>query len=248
MGGEKSSHASGCPCGVGSPPHGRGKGLLAVEAGDTVGITPAWAGKRVRRRRKYPCYRDHPRVGGEKPTSKLQSVYRKGSPPHGRGKVANANQASVPHGITPAWAGKRPAGPCGRRRSWDHPRIGGEKGTGQIAVRSIAGSPPHRRGKGVAVAGVPVAGGITPAQAGKSPSCPTHSAARRDHPRMGGEKEPYSVFRLSQQGSPPHRRGKVSVMLSIPAHIGITPAWAGKSPASQPWSPPLWMMVIRPRP
>ena len=30
-------------------------------------------------------------------------------------------------------------------------------------------------------------------------------------------------------GSPPHRRGKVSVMLSIPAHIGITPAWAGKS-------------------
>ena len=167
MGGEKSSHASGCPCGVGSPPHGRGKGLLAVEAGDTVGITPAWAGKRVRRRRKYPCYRDHPRVGGEKPTSKLQSVYRKGSPPHGRGKVANANQASVPHGITPAWAGKRPAGPCGRRRSWDHPRIGGEKGTGQIAVRSIAGSPPHRRGKVRNERNEIMEVRITPAQAGK---------------------------------------------------------------------------------
>ena len=187
-------------------------------------------------------------MGGEKASLPSKLVILSGSPPRGRGKGYEEEENIHVTGITPAWAGKRPAGPCGRRRSWDHPRIGGEKGTGQIAVRSIAGSPPHRRGKGVAVAGVPVAGGITPAQAGKSPSCPTHSAARRDHPRMGGEKEPYSVFRLSQQGSPPHRRGKVSVMLSIPAHIGITPAWAGKRAASQPWSPPLWMMVIRPRP
>ena len=169
MGGEKSSHASGCPCGVGSPPHGRGKGLLAVEAGDTVGITPAWAGKRVRRRRKYPCYRDHPRVGGEKPTSKLQSVYRKGSPPHGRGKVANANQASVPHGITPALAGKSSChvpGACPRR---DHPRAGGEKMTRRYSSVPVPGSPPRGRGKVEEQMKVANHRRITPAWAGKRP-------------------------------------------------------------------------------
>lgn len=33
----------------GSPPRGRGKGLDAVEAAGFIGITPAWAGKRLKR-------------------------------------------------------------------------------------------------------------------------------------------------------------------------------------------------------
>ena len=49
-----------------------------------------------------------------------------------------------------------------------------------------------------------------------------------DHPRVGGEKEPYSVFRLSQQGSPPHGRGKGCRIHSGIKPPRITPAWAGK--------------------
>ena len=50
------------------------------------------------------------------------------------------------------------------------------------------------------------------------------------------------------EGSPPHRRGKGAGQSGNTAKSRITPALAGKSPASQPWSPPLWIMVIRPRP
>ena len=80
---------------------------------------------------------------------------------------------------------------------------------------------------------------------------------------MGGEKITDETIGTVIQGSPPRGRGKVYTILRIQLIFGITPAWAGKSAqsrraaqrsddrkgqASQPWSPPLWMMVIRPRP
>ena len=45
---------------------------------------------------------------------------------------------------------------------------------------------------------------------------------------MCGEKEPYSVFRLSQQGSPPRVRGKEWYLQGESPAPGITPACAGK--------------------
>ena len=167
-------------------------------------------------------------MGGEKKSSRCCTSIGLGSPPHRRGKVRPSSKTATPTRITPAWAGKRLLLLEFLLLYRDHPRMGGEK-------------PPIHSWLSVGT-------GITPAWAGKRRCTRLDAGHRRDHPRVGGEKEPYSVFRLSQQGSPPHRRGKVSVMLSIPAHIGITPAWAGKRAASQPWSPPLWMMVIRPRP
>ena len=167
-------------------------------------------------------------MGGEKTVGAAPPIHQRGSPPRGRGKVANANQASVPHGITPAWAGKRPAGPCGRRRSWDHPRVGGEKAELTAAVISAMGSPPRRRGKAGENHLVAQLPGITPAQAGKS--------------RLR------KMYRPAFTGSPPRGRGKEHRQGREGRSRRITPAWAGKSLASQPWSPPLWMMVIRPRP
>ena len=65
---------------------------------------------------------------------------------------------------------------------------------------------------------------------------------------MGGEKFVDESHFYKNLGSPPHGRGKEEVKALLHFNRGITPAWAGKSSASQPWSPPLWMMVIRPRP
>ena len=112
--------------------------------------------------------------------------------------------------------------------------------------------PPHMRGKVACADQTIQPDGITPAWAGKSPSCPTHSAARRDHPRMGG-KSMTAPGRSSQtgdhprvggekitdpfdlrlyRGSPPRGRGKALLLLDAGVVVGITPAWAGKSEAT----------------
>ena len=72
---------------VGSPPRGRGKALLLLDAGVVVGITPAWAGKRRCQLSTYTVVWDHPRVGGEKSGRADVAWLSQGSPPRGRGKV-----------------------------------------------------------------------------------------------------------------------------------------------------------------
>ncbi len=58
----------------------------------------------------------------------------------------------------------------------------------------------------------------------------------RDHPRVGGEKRFRGGSLQSQEGSPPHRRGKGFFVHLVHSFVGITPAWAGKSP--DPPTPP----------
>ena len=69
------------------------------------------------------------------------------SPPHMRGKAVRADDAAVPAGITPAYAGKR-------RRRWasgsqdrDHPRVCGEKSANPKVRDTMEGASPRMRGK-----------------------------------------------------------------------------------------------------
>ena len=71
----------------GSPPRMRGKVGLAFLHTFPVGITPAYAGKRVLSQRVLKSMEDHPRVCGEKPISCSRSVSVLGSPPRMRGKA-----------------------------------------------------------------------------------------------------------------------------------------------------------------
>ena len=98
VGGEKHLRDKFLEAFLGSPPHGRGKGLgLAVNVlGD--GITPAWAGKRTRSWRAYGCPWDHPRVGGEKIWAARLAVASRGSPPRGRGKAWHLSHGLLPCG------------------------------------------------------------------------------------------------------------------------------------------------------
>lgn len=169
-------------------------------------------------------------------------------PPHMRGKGSEPGTGSLQRRITPAWAGKRPLPSSGDTREWDHPRMGGEKYQSMAHRVRVTGSPPHGRGKVCARIRIAPVRGITPAWAGKSDSPPVCGWVWEDHPRVGGEKpRPYNPGRCPA-GSPPHGRGKADPRRHRTRQAGITPAWAGKNPASQPWSPPLWIMVIRPRP
>ena len=172
----------------------------------------------------------------------------RGSPPRRRGKGWRVVDHHPLPGITPAQAGKRYYVDPQVGVNRDHPRAGGEKLSNSTRNRSIMGLPPHRRGKGLFYNGRIRSNGITPAQAGKSSNLLVHGVLVQDHPRVGGEK-PCSFFSIKVSwGSPPRGRGKVFVHQVSPFDVGITPAWAGKCPASQPWFPPLWIMVIRPRP
>ena len=106
MGGEKFSHPLCSQLLTGSPPHGRGKGIHAVCCTPNNGITPAWAGKSDNPAVNKNDDRDHPRMGGEKLSGCVWLRAYAGSPPHGRGKALELENALLLNGITPAWAGK----------------------------------------------------------------------------------------------------------------------------------------------
>ena len=108
MGGEKGEYDTDSDNDTGSPPHGRGKGVVNGRAGLLVGITPAWAGKSMTAPGRSSRTGDHPRVGGEKAENLLPEICLPGSPPRGRGKACTARRRAALHGITPAWAGKSP--------------------------------------------------------------------------------------------------------------------------------------------
>ena len=71
--------------------------------------------------------------------------------------------------------------------------------------------------------------GITPAYAGKRYSKFKTLGAKRDHPRLCGEKFRHVASKGYTLGSPPPMRGKVVPVGVVTVSTRITPAYAGKS-------------------
>ena len=113
-------------------------------------------------------------------------------------------------------------------RSWDHPRVCGEKSGKSRPGKAGGGSPPRMRGKGVGAAHFAGYHGITPAYAGKRQVYICVSVHRKDHPRVCGEKMVDSRITRCWGGSPPRMRGKVIRFSNVNMYKGITPAYAGK--------------------
>ena len=72
-----------------------------------VGITPAYAGKRLPVTARCRSRGDHPRLCGEKSLAVYYSVSVVGSPPPMRGKGHFCTANPINPRITPAYAGKR---------------------------------------------------------------------------------------------------------------------------------------------
>ena len=132
-----------------------------------VGITPAYAGKRIPRPAAKSGTRDHPRVCGEKHSLVVALRLHLGSPPRMRGKGRQRRQELVWTGITPAYAGKRLFASFSVGNTWDHPRVCGEKSSARCTSPNQEGSPPRMRGKEVEELPECDYLGITPAYAGK---------------------------------------------------------------------------------
>ena len=145
----------------------RGKGADEQGVGGVAGITPAYAGKRVRcSQQALPCT-DHPRMCGEKRQDRLDYYVPQGSPPHVRGKGYWRMYKQSLLGITPACAGKSRLFFCSRLNPEDHPRMCGEKRGIRLPGSLGRGSPPHVRGKVDGCAQLWPFDRITPACAGK---------------------------------------------------------------------------------
>ena len=104
----------------------------------------------------------------------------------------------------------------------------GEKKMKKKPAGSLAGSPPHVRGKDALFVGITKQHRITPACAGKRINLDRFGGVTKDHPRMCGEKLFGQLDRTGVPGSPPHVRGKVFGQVLSALVLGITPACAGK--------------------
>ena len=175
------------PC-KGSPPRMRGKDHRAGGIGGAVGITPAYAGKRVYKVLAFQVCKDHPRVCGEKPAAGQGRKCIVGSPPRMRGKVNVRKRCNASRGITPAYAGKSKDKTSRPPAFQDHPRVCGEKNPQTIAFGVNMGSPPRMRGKACFFGNFHPGVGITPAYAGKRRGIAARLPLLRDHPRVCGEK------------------------------------------------------------
>ena len=133
-------------------------------------ITPAYAGKRLRRQAPRCQSEDHPRLCGEKRMYTLLDLLPWGSPPPMRGKVFDQIDQKQLSRITPAYAGKRWEGLKMAQDFEDHPRLCGEKFVQHLQCYLYTGSPPPMRGKAPARAHRRALDRITPAYAGKSPA------------------------------------------------------------------------------
>ena len=207
----------------------RGKAKCQLDNVRCGRITPAYAGKSFSPSACIGHYRDHPRVCGEKPGSKQPENPHQGSPPRMRGKGLSAPPACWQIGITPAYAGKRPAAWAGAWRTGDHPRVCGEKKRLSTCAQQAEGSPPRMRGKAIRHETGKGRQRITPAYAGKRLSMEHLCFVLRDHPRVCGEKHDSITNGYSNPGSPPRMRGKGGRCSVRSVRNGITPAYAGKS-------------------
>ena len=151
-------------------------------------ITPACAGKRMKSGSSWMNWWDHPRVCGEKCGYRLPFRSIVGSPPRVRGKVQPERDVQDAARITPAYAGKRCSARTPTFRTWDHPRVCGEKLWTWQRLKNPLGSPPRVRGKVIVDLVLTKGHRITPACAGKSLTREILLIVSRDHPRVCGEK------------------------------------------------------------
>ena len=228
MGGEEGLSKNSPVPSTGLPPRGRGRERHVVGNTDKLGITPAWAGKRIFSALGRMAVGDYPRVGGEELRGLFRGQEAKGLPPRGRGRGIILLTHETLERITPAWAGKS---------SWlmwlhgfakDYPRVGGEENPNLFEFLHDKGLPPRGRGRGDLRGSGGSYRGITPAWAGKRHTAASAAARWRDYPRVGGEEMCRTTPARGRRGLPPRGRGRGRRLKPSRPEHRITPAWAGK--------------------
>ena len=131
----------------GSPPRVREK-LRSFQTNlNSMGITPACAGKTPNKTPLVVTGQDHPRVCGKNQALRFVASTTPGSPPRVREKPSGETYPSSNDRITPACAGKTPPLPRFQQQDRDHPRVCGKNCNRSTTLSNKSGSPPRVREK-----------------------------------------------------------------------------------------------------
>ena len=191
------------------PPAHAGKSFLVSSLQLAFRDHPRACEEKLTGARLFLWEKDHPRACGEKLYRVGVNRPSPGSPPRMRGKAfGNIERRRIVR-ITPAHAGKSFCEAIAAPPASDHPRTCGEKSFILMTSLPATGSPPHMRGKVIALSVAVSSLSITPAHAGKRQSLSRRNQVVRDHPRACGEKKHPDSSQALWSGSPPRMRGKV---------------------------------------
>ena len=192
---------------AGSSPLARGLPPPRTSGGAHPRIIPARAGFTGSVGRRPGRGWDHPRSRGVYPLQPPDDAHGPGSSPLARGLRRAHPPDALPPGIIPARAGFTATGPPGRCSTGDHPRSRGVYTLMGLHDATLTGSSPLARG-------LPAQGGdligpsrIIPARAGFTPTSPSSSPSRPDHPRSRGVYVHAQPGRVGRLGSSPLARG-----------------------------------------
>ena len=152
----------------GSPPRMRERPVVTGLPSSRCGITPAYAGKTVKKNLQPLKNKDHPRVCGKDIAVSLAMLTAPGSPPRMRERRCTYVICTISVRITPAYAGKT--------------RL-----LLNLIILIGTGSPPRMRERLTNPTPLPPHPRITPAYAGKTCSDKFRAACHWDHPRVCGK-------------------------------------------------------------
>ena len=156
-----------------------------------------------------------------------------------RGKPHPGSYSQSSCGLIPACAGKTLSHPHFRGENGAHPRVCGEN-LGQDPLPPVeVGSSPRVRGKRPGRLGQVFRVWLIPACAGKTLWGISGLRSRPAHPRVCGENGMPKIRAICVVGSSPRVRGKRYSRVKQLACLGLIPACAGKTTASEstctPW-------------
>ena len=146
-----------------------------------------------------------------------------------RGKPQGSGHGAVPRRNIPAYAGKTRGKAGSTAGLEEHPRVCGENSKGNSQVRVRLGTSRVLTKSWTLHTSSPCAPGNIPAYAGKTYQTHIILPHLKEHPRVCGENFGCSRISSRSGGTSPRMRGKQGDMMTLSAHTGNIPAYAGKT-------------------
>ena len=213
----------------GSSPHARGTRHRARPRQLRQRFIPACAGNAHSGWRGRQLQAVHPRMRGERMSSKNLVARGDGSSPHARGTQRAPRTHRTGRRFIPACAGNAILVSLPTISPKVHPRMRGERIDLYIITQGPNGSSPHARGTLEETTINPLITRFIPACAGNALMESTPVGYCSVHPRMRGERWRQDPADQAQRGSSPHARGTLRGLFN-PAHDRrFIPACAGNA-------------------
>ena len=213
---------------MGSSPRVQGEGWPVSPCGNRRRFIPACAGRGPGSRSRSRTGTVHPRVCGERSSTRLPKRTASGSSPRVRGEGGEAVRCFARHRFIPACAGRGTRRDRRDRGCPVHPRVCGERSRPAPAVSHSRGSSPRVRGEVNRLYDLARLVRFIPACAGRGHVLTAAAYLVAVHPRVCGERFKSWGSGFGMNGSSPRVRGEVRHLRAAPDIHRFIPACAGR--------------------